>query len=409
MKKRLAVIGIGSAGIQSLCSVLSLLDDWEITSIHSPDISILGIGESTNPRFLTALEYGLDFTLHRDLSDINGTLKFGTKYIDWRKEDFINPLLDGNLAIHFDTFSLAKWALPRFKKRWGDQFKIIEGTVTNIEDKDSHVLVEVNDNTYAFNHIIDCSGTPAPDTIGGLTDTSDEFFKPKALLNHCLVHNIEGGSDNILEIAWPYTGHIATPDGWMFRIPLPTRTGHGYLFNDTITPLKTAKENFSKQINVPVEKLQGIEYNFEPYVIREMTKGCITRNGNAAVFFEPMFANSLFLYDKINTVLVECILNAYPIHLANRDFKSEARMVLNTIAFHYLEGSIYSTPFWEYAKNWSEEILNESPQFKQYIKDISKYTKSTIGWSGSFGIKPEASFQAKQMRDISRNLGYAYL
>ena len=47
--------------------------------------------------------------------------------------------------------------------------------------------------------------------------------------------------------------------------------------------------------------------------------------------------------------------------------------------------------------------------FEQYIKDISKYTKSTIGWSGSFGIKPEASFQAKQMRDISRNLEYELL
>lgn len=405
MKNKLAVIGVGSAGIVSLCTQLALLDDWEITSIHSPDIPILGIGESTNPKFVGALEYGLDFDPHLDLPSLNGNLKFGTKYIDWRKKEFYEPLLDGTTAIHFDTSSLAKWALPRFKKRWGDKFKTIEGTVTNIEDKDGYALVEVNDITYAFHHIIDCSGTPSPDTISGFTGTSAEFYKPKALLNHCLIHTIKGGSDKPIE----YTGHIATPDGWMFTIPLPTRINYGYLFNDTITPLKTATENFSKQINVPVEKLLGVDYSFEPYVIREMTKGHITRNGNAAVFFEPMFANSLFLYDKINRVLVECILNAYPIHLANRDFRSEARMILNTIAFHYLGGSTYSTPFWEYAKNWSKEILNESPQFEQYIKDISKYTKSTIGWSGSFGIKPEASFQAKQMRDISRNLEYELL
>ena len=113
MMNKLAVIGVGSAGIQSLCHSLAWLDkSWEIYSIHSPKIPISGIGESTNPRFLDALGYGLDFLLHRDLSDINGTLKFGTKYTDWRKEPFYNPLLNGNLAIHFDTSILAKWAIP---------------------------------------------------------------------------------------------------------------------------------------------------------------------------------------------------------------------------------------------------------------------------------------------------------
>ena len=86
-------------------------------------------------------------------------------------------------------------------------------------------------------------------------------------MNACLVHNIEGGSGNPIE----NTGHIATPDGWMFRVPLANRISYGYLFNDTITPLNTAKRNFSKQIDVPEDKLQGIEYFFEPYVLREVT------------------------------------------------------------------------------------------------------------------------------------------
>ena len=94
---KLAVIGVGSAGIQSLCQFLAGLDiSWEIYSIHSPKIPISGIGESTNPRFVNALQYGLDFSLQKDLSNINGTLKFGTKYTDWRKEPFYNPLLNGD-------------------------------------------------------------------------------------------------------------------------------------------------------------------------------------------------------------------------------------------------------------------------------------------------------------------------
>ena len=55
MMNKLAVIGVGSAGIQSLCHFLAWLDkSWEIYSIHSPKIPISGIGESTNPRFLDA-------------------------------------------------------------------------------------------------------------------------------------------------------------------------------------------------------------------------------------------------------------------------------------------------------------------------------------------------------------------
>ena len=80
-KNKLAVIGVGSAGIQSLCHFLAYMDEtWEITSIHNPSKKIQGIGESSNPSFIAALELGVGFNLIEDLNKINGTLKFGTKY-----------------------------------------------------------------------------------------------------------------------------------------------------------------------------------------------------------------------------------------------------------------------------------------------------------------------------------------
>ena len=86
----MAVIGVGSAGIQSLCHFLSYLDEtWEIYSIHDPDKKILGIGESANPPLLHLLQLATDFKISEDLDEINGTLKFGTEYIDWRKKSFL--------------------------------------------------------------------------------------------------------------------------------------------------------------------------------------------------------------------------------------------------------------------------------------------------------------------------------
>ena len=72
---KLAVIGVGSAGILSLCHFLSNMDEtWEITSIHNPSKKIQGIGESSNPAFLNALERGLGFEVVKDLDKLNGTL-----------------------------------------------------------------------------------------------------------------------------------------------------------------------------------------------------------------------------------------------------------------------------------------------------------------------------------------------
>ena len=200
MKNKLAIIGVGSAGILSLCHFLSNMDEtWEITSIHNPSKKIQGIGESSNPALLSALEKGLGFDLVEDLGKLNGTLKFGTKYIDWRSHEFVNPLLGGSVAIHFDTHSLYSFAMDRLISRWGNKFKI--------------------DNTdYSFDFVIDCGGTPK---------SFKDYKMVEPLLNTCLVHNTDPSSEPELK----HTGHIATKNGWVFRVPLKTRTSYGYMYN----------------------------------------------------------------------------------------------------------------------------------------------------------------------------------
>ena len=47
---KIAVLGVGTAGITSLCHLLGWLPSTvEITSIYDPNIKILGIGESSTP------------------------------------------------------------------------------------------------------------------------------------------------------------------------------------------------------------------------------------------------------------------------------------------------------------------------------------------------------------------------
>src|SRR6185503_16454329 len=87
MKRKIAVIGAGSAGLLSAAHLCTWLDDsWEIVSIHNPKKKILGIGESTNGAFVSVLERGTNFSLAHpeDLAALDATIKYGSKFENWR-------------------------------------------------------------------------------------------------------------------------------------------------------------------------------------------------------------------------------------------------------------------------------------------------------------------------------------
>ena len=181
--KNLCIVGVGTAGIQSLSHFLSFLGkDWNVFSIRDPEISPIGIGESTNPNFVLGIERGMDFNIIEDLEAINGTLKFGTKYSNWRCLDFVNPFIGGNVAVHFDSSKFSEFSLPRLSSRWGDRFKEIVGSVTSIENVENNVRVVVNGNKYIFDYVIDCTGFPK--------SYKDYYLVPDAPVNRCLVHNV---------------------------------------------------------------------------------------------------------------------------------------------------------------------------------------------------------------------------
>jgi tryptophan halogenase len=372
MGKKFAVIGLGTAGIQSIAHYLYYLpNDWTVTSINNPQKPIVGIGESTNPVFITALENALDFNLYDELieGNLNSTIKFGTYMQNWREKDFINPLIGGTVAIHLDTFKLQEFALPKFRSKWNEKFKELQGEVTSVIDLGDKVLITVDGIDHTFDYVMDCRGFPT---------SYDDYTVLPELTNHCLVHNVLIGSDT------KATGHIATKDGWMFVVPLKNRTSYGYLFNDSITDLNTAKENFSKEINVPIIELNNIEYKFKPYYSNNIIKNRICLNGNKAVFFEPMFANSLFMYTVINRRFMEVIKqNNLNNEIENNEVKELVKNVYGMICYFYHGGSSFDTPFWNYVSFNSNLFLNNFPKYKKIIEEFKIACKTgdyTSGW-----------------------------
>lgn len=389
--KKLAIIGTGSAGVLSLCHFLSYLsNEWEVYSIHDPKKPILGIGESTNPTFVLSLDKAIQFNYLQNGNEIDATPKYATVFKNWRQDNFYHPLVGGNHAVHMNSFKLFKSVFPKLKNKFGNKLKKILGNVQTIINKKDYVECNINNKTYKFDYVMECTGFPKDYTDYNICNLP---------VNSCLVHNIDKPGD------WEYTGHVATKNGWMFEIPLTTRQSYGYLYNDKITTKDEAKKDFSKEIKVPIKELQNIEYHFKSYYAKQFLNGRIIKNGNAAIFFEPMSAFSLFLYDKINRSFFDYLLieDVREQKMLNIGLDEVAKETEAMIAYMYHGGSLHNTKFWKYAKKITKPIVFNSNIFKEIQTAFKQeYKKGT-----PLGVK-DWVFCSNDLLKIDRNFGYNY-
>jgi tryptophan halogenase len=389
--KKIAVLGTGSAGIQTLALLLKKLNmSWEITSIYDPNIPILGIGESTNPAFMQSLYWGARLTVYEAINnkDLESTLKIGSYFKKWRDKDFINPMMTNGVAIHLNTFKLKDFAFERFREKWNKKFKEVLGNVSSMQNLDDKVSVIVDGQEHLFDYVIDCRGS--------LSNEEDYIFVDNPV-NYCLVHNKK---DEITDE--PYTHHTATKDGWMFVIPLTTRTSYGYLFNTEITSIEEAKQNFSDEINVPIDQLDDIQYPFKSYYAKKVLDGRILKNGSYAYFIEPMFANSMAMYNRINETFVEYLNKKITKDSLNQKFHQEAESAKDMILYLYHGGSKYDTEFWQKTKAYASEQLKKSESFNRFLFLHNKYVEDGLGTG------PGWIFTYEAVLEMDRNMGYNY-
>lgn len=393
MTKNIAVVGAGSAGILAISSMISRLPkDYHISLIHDPNIPIVGVGESTNPSFVTSIEYGLGFNLYDDMEKLDGTLKFGTKYIGWRDYEFINPFIGGNVAVHMDSKRFVEFGIDRLSQKWNKRFNVITGNVGEIENHNSHATVYINSVATDFDYAIDCRGWPK--------DYSDYAVLDFMPLNRCLIYN---GPPQATGPFGPYTtGHTATKDGWMFDIPLLSRHSYGYLFNDNISDIEEAKRNFSELLSIDISLISR-EYTFTPYHIKRIMNGRVFFNGNRAFFYEPMFGNSLFVYESLNNIFIGRILDS----ITELQGNASASALFEDVAYHilwqYHGGSLQDTEFWKLTSNNATQIIKRKSKIWETfekIKEVNKeqYTDHSLGWL----------FHHNALTQLDNNFGYGH-
>lgn len=385
---KLAVIGVGTAGVQSLSYFCAWLgSEWEITSIYDPNINILGIGESSTPRLPQCLYMGSGFSFGQDAHELDATIKHYVKYVNWREHDIYSVIDTGSYGIHFNNGKLKDFVFNRLTSIWGDKFNVVTGNVTNLENVDRKVKVVVDEKEFIYDYVIDCRGYPE--------DYSDYTISDSLPLNKCFVYTKDEPGD------WDYTYHYAHKNGWMFGIPLTNRQGWGYLHNDKISSREECVEDIMKIFDLK-EEPRLKEFSFKPYYANKIMDGNILKNGNRFLFFEPLEALSAFYYDEANYFLLEHLRGNKDREEINEVFSIYSRLLELFICYIYHGGSNYDTPFWRYAKEITSKKLIDNSMFEK-VKEVLSGCRSNPNLGEI--IKPFASWN---WHKLDKQFGYNY-
>ncbi len=395
MKKKVAVVGVGSAGLLNVMHLCVWLDkSWEIYSVHNPKKKILGIGESSNGEFVNALERSTNFQIahSEDLAALDATIKYGSRFMGWREHQWINPLLNGNIAVHFNNRGLKDFTYARLRKLWPDQFCTLEGDVEKITNYAEKVTLTIDGNDHDFDYVVDCRGTPEHFENYTISDCT--------LLDRCLVHRVEDYDYQ------PFTDHIATKHGWMFGVPLKDWKTYGYLYSTKITSKETALEDMKSVLGV--KELDSAnydkEYTLTSYYANELVSGRVCKNGNRALFFEPLIANSIFIYLNANRLIFDYIVNERDAGEINRDFVTSVRQMEDVISYYYQGGSTHESEFWKHAALSAQERLKKRREFLEYLGQLRELKSR-----GILHQAPPYTWAPHTWQIVDAELGYNYI
>ena len=413
--KNIVIVGGGSAGWMSASALIRAFPDFNITVIESPDIPIVGVGESTLGGIKKFCQY-LDIDEKDFIAYTGGSFKISIKFSDFYEKDygsfhypFGSPLLNNHststqdwllkkavypeiptddfvdsyfasaalfknnkftlseidnfnpksdAAYHFDATKFGAWLRDRYACPRG--VTIIQDTVEKINENDNGIkeLVLKSGATVTADLFVDCTGFSSL-LLGGCLKEPFISFEDKLPNNRAWATRIPF-KDKAKELE-PFTHCTAIDNGWVWNIPLWARIGTGYVYSDKFTTPELAKEEFknylmSNKMICPRTKEEVDDLEFKDIKMRiGIHRQTFVKNvvaiGLSAGFIEPLESNGLFTVHEFLFKLIKTLLRG---SVAQWD-----RDVYNTAT--YLEYNAFAEFV---ALHYALSIRNDTPYWK---------------------------------------------
>lgn len=366
----IGILGGGTAGAVNLVALLYHIRSPEfvrqqvkikLTCIHDPKIPVTQVGESVTPTVCFTLLDALKFNILQDLPPIDGTLRFGARYF-WDKQNgqtFDIPFTSPGLHVNSEKFSYK--VIDMALKEFPNVIDLKLDRVLNYtQDKDS-VTVFCENETFNFDYIIDCMGTPSKEELAGELYTTPDIETVNSVMLY----------PDFTETHEIYTSSYVHDNGWMFGVPLTHRKAYGYLYNRDITSHEEAGRHFAELKGIDTEPLRKISWKH--YYRKKVIDRRVLTSGNRLYFFEPHMTLPLHFYNMIGldflTKIVKTQNDVGRINSEmNKGYADAMDKIQDLIALNYAGECRIKSPFWEETNEKAKQRLRDSDRWQHWLK-----------------------------------------
>jgi tryptophan 7-halogenase len=385
------VLGAGSAGLLAALSIKRRMPQVKVRVVRSPDIGVVGVGESTTPNVAAFLFDFLRIPPRQFYALAEPTWKLGVNFLWGPRPSFIYPFalqldlrhpqlprphgyychddfsalnvasalmaegkaflrqsggapdLAAGYAFHLENVKLIE-ALLQVSRESGIEF--IDGTLRGAEkgpEGISSLLLE-DGRVLKADFYIDASGFRS-ELLGKAMEEpflsfDQSLFNDRAVL---------GSWDRTTESILPYTTAETMDAGWSWQIDHEHKINRGYVYSSGFISEEQAREEFARKN--PKARLSDRTVRFKSGRYRNCWAGNVLAVGNSCGFAEPLEATALMMICWQCQSFVEMVqfvgVTATVRDLYNQLCGVAWDEVRDFLTLHFVINTRLNTPYWQ--------------------------------------------------------------
>ncbi len=437
MIKSVLVFGAGSAGLMAALAVKRKIPQLDVHVVRSPDIGVIGVGESTTPQFSAflfeylgisrkrfyaiakptwkqgihflwgpraAFEYPFEQQLdaqYSDLSRVNGyycddefdSLNMNAALMAQGKAFAAqadgSPHVAGFTSLHLFNPYLVN-ALEAIAMERGIRFTDAKITGVNVGDEGVQSLVLEDGRQVSADLYIDASGFKS-ELLGKALKTPFVSYGSSLYCDRAIV----GSWDRTDEFILPYTVAETMDAGWCWQIDHEHSVNRGYVYSSRFLSDDEARAEFLRKN--PRAKTWDHAIKFRSGRLSHSWVKNVVGIGNACGFVEPLEATALMVTASQIQTMCDMLVHAQlqpgseMKSLFNKVFSESWDHIRDFLSVHYRFNTRLQNPFWTTCCN-EVDVSTIQPLIDFYKENgptglCRHLLNSTFGGKTQFGVE----------------------